>query len=116
MRPPSSRSLTRTNRAADVREFANRTPPSHRVRFRCNVVGNRRKQEAGRLSLTADRWLLRGGTTALPRNDDARFAPGYAHPVREDDPYHTVRTIGRVCQMLLELRDEYERRPRPALL
>ncbi len=52
----------------------------------------------------------------MPRNDEARFAPGYAHPVREDDPYHTVRTIGRVCQMLLELRDEYERRPRPALL
>jgi hypothetical protein len=52
----------------------------------------------------------------VPRNDEARFAPGYAHPVREDDPYHTVRTIGRVCQMLLELRDEYERRPRPGLL
>jgi hypothetical protein len=52
----------------------------------------------------------------LPRNDEARFAPGYAHPVREDDPYHTVRTIGRLCQMLLELRDEYERRPRADLL
>jgi hypothetical protein len=52
----------------------------------------------------------------LPRNDEARFAPGYVHPVREDDPYHTVRTIGRLCQMLLELRDEYERRPRPDLL
>ncbi len=52
----------------------------------------------------------------LPRNDEARFAPGYAHPVREDDPYHTVRTIGRLCQMILELRDEYERRPRQDLL
>lgn len=52
----------------------------------------------------------------MPRNDEARFAPGYAHPVREDDPYHTVRTIGRLCQMLLELRDEYERRPRADLL
>jgi len=52
----------------------------------------------------------------LPRNDEARFTPGYAHPVREDDPYHTVRTIGRLCQMILELRDEYERRPRPDLL
>ncbi len=52
----------------------------------------------------------------MPRNDEARFAPGYAHPVREDDPYHTVRTVGRLCQMLLELRDEYERRPRPDLL
>lgn len=52
----------------------------------------------------------------MPRNDEARYAPGYAHPVREDDPYHTVRTIGRLCQMLLELRDEYERRPRADLL
>ncbi|MCA1669794.1 MAG: hypothetical protein LC793_20855 [Thermomicrobia bacterium] len=52
----------------------------------------------------------------MPRNDEARFSPGYAHPVREDDPYHTVRTIGRLCQMILELRDEYERRPRPDLL
>ena len=52
----------------------------------------------------------------VPRNDEARFAPGYAHTVREDDPYHTVRTIGRVSQMILELRDEYERRPRAALL
>lgn len=52
----------------------------------------------------------------MPRNDEARFAPGYAHPVREDDPYHTVRTVGRLCQMLLELRDEYERRPRADLL
>ena len=25
---------------------------------------------------------------------------------------HVVRTIGRLAQMLLELRDEYERRPR----
>jgi hypothetical protein len=52
----------------------------------------------------------------LPRNDEARYTPGYAHPVREDDPYHTVRTIGRLCQMLLELRDGYECRPRPDLL
>ncbi len=52
----------------------------------------------------------------MPRNDEARFTPGYAHPVREDDPYHTVRTIGRLCQMILELRDEYERRPRPDIL
>lgn len=52
----------------------------------------------------------------MPRNDEARFTPGFVHPVREDDPYHTVRTVGRVCQMLLELRDEYERRPRTDLL
>jgi len=52
----------------------------------------------------------------VPRNEEARFAPGYAPIVREDDPYHTVRTIGRLCTMVLELRDEYERRPRPDLL
>jgi len=52
----------------------------------------------------------------LPRNDEARYQPGYSPIVREDDPYHTVRTIGRVCGMLIELRDEYERRPRADLL
>lgn len=38
--------------------------------------------------------------------------PGYSAPTREDDPVHVVRTIGRIAQMLMELRDEYERRPR----
>lgn len=52
----------------------------------------------------------------MSRNDAARFTPGYAHTVTEDDPYHTVRTIGRLCQMLVELRDEYDRRPRADLL
>lgn len=37
---------------------------------------------------------------------------GFSAPTREDDPTHVVRTIGRLAQMLLELRDEYERRPR----
>lgn len=41
---------------------------------------------------------------------------GYTHPAREDDPVHTVRTIARVAQMLIELRDEYVKRPRPDLL
>lgn len=41
---------------------------------------------------------------------------GYSSPTREDDPIHIVRTIGRIAQMLLELRDEYERRPRPDTL
>lgn len=41
---------------------------------------------------------------------------GYSLPTREDDPIHVVRTIGRIAQMLLELRDEYERRPRPDTL
>ncbi len=41
---------------------------------------------------------------------------GYTHPSREDDPIHTVRTIARVAQMVIELRDEYVQRPRPDLL
>lgn len=41
---------------------------------------------------------------------------GYTHPSREDDPVHTVRTVARVAQMLIELRDEYVHRPRPDLL
>jgi hypothetical protein len=37
----------------------------------------------------------------------------YSLPTGEDDPSHLVRTIGRLAQMLLELRDEYmnDRRP-----
>jgi hypothetical protein len=37
----------------------------------------------------------------------------YSLPTGEDDPVHLVRTIGRLAQMLLELRDEYvnDRRP-----
>ncbi len=41
---------------------------------------------------------------------------GYTNPSREDDPVHTVRTIARVAQMVIELRDEYVERPRPDLL
>jgi hypothetical protein len=41
---------------------------------------------------------------------------GYAVPSREDDPVHTVRTIGRIAQIILELRDEYVRRPRSDIL
>lgn len=41
---------------------------------------------------------------------------GYTIPSREGDPIHTVRTIGRLAQMIIELRDEYVRRPRPDLL
>lgn len=41
---------------------------------------------------------------------------GYSVPSREDDPVHTVRTIARIAQMLIELRDEYVARPRPDLL
>ena len=41
---------------------------------------------------------------------------GYSIPTRESDPVHTVRTIGRLAQMVLELRDEYVRDPRPDTL
>jgi hypothetical protein len=41
---------------------------------------------------------------------------GYSYASREADPVHTVRTIGRLAQMILELRDEYVARPRPDLL
>lgn len=41
---------------------------------------------------------------------------GYSAPSREDDPVHTVRTIARLAQMIIELRDEYVRRPRPDTL
>jgi hypothetical protein len=41
---------------------------------------------------------------------------GYAVPSREDDPVHTVRTIGRIAQIIIELRDEYVQRPRPEIL
>ncbi len=41
---------------------------------------------------------------------------GYMSASREDDPVHTIRTIGRIAQMLIELRDEYVDRPRPDTL
>ena len=41
---------------------------------------------------------------------------GYSYPTREGDPVHIVRTIGRLAQMIIELRDEYVERPRPDLL
>jgi hypothetical protein len=41
---------------------------------------------------------------------------GYSYASRENDPVHTVRTIGRLAQMIIELRDEYVNRPRPDLL
>jgi hypothetical protein len=41
---------------------------------------------------------------------------GYSYATREGDPVHTVRTIGRLAQMIVELRDEYVARPRPDLL
>jgi hypothetical protein len=36
----------------------------------------------------------------------------YSLPTREDDPVHLVRTVARLAQMIIELRDEYVREPR----
>lgn len=41
---------------------------------------------------------------------------GFSSSFREDDPMQTVRTIARIAQMLIELRDEYVERPREDLL
>jgi hypothetical protein len=41
---------------------------------------------------------------------------GYTIASRESDPVHTVRTIARIAQMLIELRDEYVERPRPEII
>ena len=37
---------------------------------------------------------------------------GYSMPSREDDPVHTVRAIGRMAQIIIELRNDYVDRPR----
>ncbi len=37
---------------------------------------------------------------------------GFTVSSRDQDPVQTVRTIARVAQMLVELRDEYVERPR----
>lgn len=37
---------------------------------------------------------------------------GFNVSARDHDPVQTVRTIARVAQMLVELRDEYVERPR----
>ncbi len=41
---------------------------------------------------------------------------GYSLPTREQDPVHVVRTIGRLAQMVMELRDEYVQDQKPATL
>lgn len=41
---------------------------------------------------------------------------GYTLPTGEHDPIHLVRTISRLAQMLLEIRDEYISDPRPDTL
>ena len=37
---------------------------------------------------------------------------GFTVSSRDNDPVQTVRTIARLAQMLVELRDEYVQRPR----
>jgi hypothetical protein len=37
---------------------------------------------------------------------------GFSSPSRDDSPAQTVRTIGRLAHILIELRDEYAERPR----
>lgn len=37
---------------------------------------------------------------------------GFTAQLRDNDPVQTVRTIARIAQMLVELRDEYVERPR----
>lgn len=41
---------------------------------------------------------------------------GYTLPTGEHDPIHLVRTISRLAQMLVEIRDEYINDPRPDTL
>ena len=41
---------------------------------------------------------------------------GFSVSSRDHDPVQTVRTIARVAQMPVELRDEYVERPRPDTL
>jgi hypothetical protein len=41
---------------------------------------------------------------------------GYTVASREDDPIHTVRTIARLAQIVIELRNEYVAHPRAELL
>lgn len=41
---------------------------------------------------------------------------GYTVASREDDPIHTVRTIARLAQIIIELRNEYVNNPRPEIL
>lgn len=40
----------------------------------------------------------------------------FTKPIKSDDPIETVRMVARLANLLLELRNEYERRQRPELL
>ena len=41
---------------------------------------------------------------------------GYTLASREDDPVHTVRTVARLAQIVIELRNEYVNNPRTETL
>jgi hypothetical protein len=58
----------------------------------------------------------RNDESAAGRSPEATDMSGYSYPTRADDPVHTVRAIGRMAQMILELRDEYVNRPRADIL
>ncbi len=59
---------------------------------------------------------LNGPWIAVARREDTSVSSGYTPVSREDDPIHTVRTIARLAQIVIELRNEYVDHPRPALL
>jgi hypothetical protein len=40
----------------------------------------------------------------------------FTEPIKPNEPLEMVRRIARLAQMLLDMRAEYERRQRPALL
>ena len=61
--------------------------------------------------ICSDCWMA---TCRSWTDEKLRGSPvsGYMTASREDDPVHTVRTIARIAQILIELRDEYVARPR----
>jgi len=45
-----------------------------------------------------------------------RFALPFTEPYKPQDQIELVRKVGRLAQIILDIRTEYERRPRPDLL
>ncbi|MDQ3855263.1 MAG: hypothetical protein M3281_02560 [Chloroflexota bacterium] len=41
---------------------------------------------------------------------------GFSDVAHNEAEFHTVRTIGRIAQLILDLRTEYERRPSDATI
>jgi len=69
--------------------------------FPCYATGVLRADNTGTIS-------ARSGDT----NDQGASMSGFSSPSRDESPAQTVRTIGRLAQILIELRDEYAERPR----